>query len=400
MSGASARASLAIAGLSIASGLVLGLTTVALGIYAGPIQEAYRVGAAEAARATTAYLLCMTFGAPLCGWLIDRFGAARVSVLGATGVAAGFLAAASAGGLGSYVAGMCVAGFGAGASTYVPSTLVIRSRFPQHAALALGAYLAAVALICAITPLIVAHLIASSGWRPTLRIVALAIAVVAVPLLARCARTPQPADAVAAQGEGSASGGAALGLLSRGFWLIASVQVLTGLGFQQLYNHIVPYLLSCGYAPERAAVIFGATNATSALGFFLFGLLADRIGPRRALVAGAIVCAAGTPLLLGADVPGMASVALPAFVLLWGATCSLSNQFVPLLLGSLVEERHFAALLGLSYVIYGMAGAAGPSITGLLVDRTHGYTAAVLLAALWMLLSVLPVLSLGRTRRA
>ena len=62
---------------------------------------------------------------------------------------------------------------------------------------------------------------------------------------------------------------------------------------------------------------------------------------------GVVACAPSTPALLGAGKAGFVSAALvAAFVLFWGATCSLSTQFVPVLLGRVVGERHFAALLG------------------------------------------------------
>jgi len=396
------RAWLVVAGLSLASGLVLGLTMIALGIFVGPIERAFQVSAAEAAEATTAYLLFMTFGAPLCGWLIDRFGTAPVATLGAVAVAAGCFVGSRSESLPLYVAAMSLAGLGAGASTYVPSTLVIRSRAPEHAALALGAYLAAVALLCSVTPVLVSHLLGALGWRSTLRLIALVIAVIAVPILGRLARArPTSEHAAASHGEGPvAAGSLAAALGGRGFWLIALVQVLAGLAFQQVYTYIVPYLLACGYSPARSSMIFGLTNATSALGFFLFGLLADRAGPLRALVTGAVLCGLSTPLLLGAGEAGIATLALAVFVALWGATCSLPNQFVPLLLGGIVGERHFAAALGLSFVIYGMAGAAGPPITGYLVDQTHGYTAPFLLAASLMLMSAVPALGLRRLRNA
>lgn len=392
-----------VAALAVASGLVLGLTTTALGLFVGPIQQAYHASAGEAARVVTAYLLFMTFGAPLGGWLIDRFGSAPVATVGAAAVALGCLLGSQGESLPLLAASMSLAGLGAGASTYVPCALVVRNRAGAHAALALGAYLAAVSLICSVTPIVLSRLLAVLGWNSTLRWVAVVIAVVTVPLTWRMARTTSLApEAMMGRADRlSTHRGVAAGFGSRGFWLIALVQVFTGLGFQQVYNHVVPYLTSCGYAPERSAMIFGATNATSAAGFFLFGLLADRIGPRRALIAGVIVCALSTPALLGAAEAGIVRTVLVAvFVLFWGATCSLSTQFVPVLLGGIVGERHFAALLGSSYVIYGVAGAAGPSITGHLVDRTHGYGAAFLLAAALMLASVVPVLALKGVKNA
>lgn len=392
-----------VGGLALASGLVIGLTMTALGIFVGPLQDAFDVSAAEAAAATSGYLLFMTFGAPLCGWLIDRFGVAPVATLGAIAVAAGCALGSTAGSFGWYLASMSLAGLGAGASTYVPSTLVIRSRAAQHAALAFGAYLAGMALICSVTPLLVSQMVAAYGWRAALRMVALAVGVVAVPLLARLAHI-----APVAQGSDSGRGGPqtdpgtlSAEFLSRGFLLVALIQVLTGVSFQQVFTYIVPYLTSVGYSPDRASTLFGATTATSIIGFFLFGLLADRIGPRRALVSGTIVCGLATPLLLVAGQAGFAApLVLGLFVLLWGATCSLSNQFVPLLLGGVVSESRYATMLGISFVIYGVAGAAGPAITGHLVDQNHGYAAAFSLAAVLMFASAAPALALRRNEGA
>jgi predicted MFS family arabinose efflux permease len=250
-----------------------------------------------------------------------------------------------------------------------------------------------------VLPVLVSHVLDVLEWRATLRLIALAIALVALPILPWLARSrPRVPRATGVATQETVPGlTVAAGLRRRDFWLLALVQILTGLSFQQVYVYIIPYLLTAGYTADRAALFFGAANATSMGGFFLFGFLADRIGPRRAFVGGLLVCGLSAPLLLEAGKVSAAGFPVAAFALLWGATSSLSSQLVPLLLAGAVGQRAFAPLLGISFVMYGISMSLGALLTGYLVDRTHAFTVPFLLAGVLMLIGVFPTLGVRAT---
>jgi len=101
-------------------------------------------------------------------------------------------------------------------------------------------------------------------------------------------------------------------------------------------------------------------------------------------------------LLLAGHHPRLGFSAVLAFVVVWGATAPLSNQLVPILLVEAVGMRHFGTLIGISYLLYGLAMAAGPLVAGRIYDSTHGYGWAVNALAVVMALALVPTALIRR----
>lgn len=122
-------------------------------------------------------------------------------------------------------------------------------------------------------------------------------------------------------------------LRSRTFWLVAAAMVLAGLGLQSVYLYIVPFLNDAGFPTGAAAV-------------------------------------------------------------LWGATCSLATQLAPLLLLDAVGPRSYGTLLGVIFLVSGVAMAAGSTLTGHLHDTTGGYVTPFVLLSATMTIAAAPLVFL------
>jgi MFS family permease len=171
---------------------------------------------------------------------------------------------------------------------------------------------------------------------------------------------------------------------------LTALQMLAGLSYTAVYFFIVPYLLEAGYPSPFATAVFGAIGLASVAGFFINGLLADRFGARTVLLAGLLVCAISTPLLLLAR-SAFDHLAIVLFVLAWGATFNISSQLAPMLLLERLGTKRFGELFGFTNFFAGLASALGPLITAFFHDHLSGYSAAFVMSAAVMALSTLPL---------
>src|SRR5207253_2825423 len=86
----------------------------------------------------------------------------------------------------------------------------------------------------------------------------------------------------------------------RSFWLIGLAQFSFAFAASGTNLHAIPYFMGIGYGAARAALLMSLVLGIAGAGKLGMGLLADRIGARRAfvlaLVLGAAVTAGCVPL--------------------------------------------------------------------------------------------------------
>jgi MFS family permease len=133
------------------------------------------------------------------------------------------------------------------------------------------------------------------------------------------------------------------------------------------------------------SIVFGVAG----VGKPVMGVLADRIGARRALALDFAVCACGMFALLFA---ANATVAA-AFVVTYGLTIGAPLSLVPLVMAESLGLRRFGSLAGLTGLFNILGAALGPVVAGRVFDRTGGYAPAFALFTLALLLGA--VVTLG-----
>ena len=119
----------------------------------------------------------------------------------------------------------------------------------------------------------------------------------------------------------------------------------------------------------------------AALGKLGMGLLADRLGARRALVLNLLLTACGIVCLASA---ASAPVAV-GFVVVYGLTVGAPLTLAPMLVAESLGLRRFGSLAGLAG-IFNVAGAAsGPLVAGRLFDASGSYAGGFALFVLALL---------------
>ncbi|HZC46916.1 MAG TPA: MFS transporter [Candidatus Acidoferrum sp.] len=336
--------------------------------------------------------LAAGISSPAAGWLMDRIGARKVMIAGASMVALGYIALSRANSALEFLLIFIVLGVGITASTIIPTALVITNWFRANRGFALGIAFAGIPLGGTGITILANYIVLHYGFRAGYFAMAIPIVLIVIPLLAAFVSTRPDAEV----GDPALTGASDLAvpgfdvrdaIRTRSFWMIAIAEVLFATAGVGLRVHLVPYLTGIGYTPTAAAEIFGAMFVFSAIGSFAIGPFADRNGGRVMLAAAFTACAAGIAVLLGAD--HFAAVA--AFVVVFGMAREASAVLLPLAIGESLGVRRLGALLGIQALFTTFGFAAGPAIAGRIFDVTGSYTGALILFAAMALVAALAI---------
>lgn len=216
-------------------------------------------------------------------------------------------------------------------------------------------------------PLLVAAMVAVSGYRLGFAVLALpgALALVTLAWLRRAVPAPaayehpdqhEPAPAGA--------GGGAPARFPRRFWLYTAFTAVSMLGFATFgvlaYHLQVRHVL----APALIPVVYAGAMGAAALAALASGRLYDRVGLRALAIAP----------MLAAVVPVLAFTTTPALVwaggVLWGAAMGIHESTMRAAVADLVPAARRGLGYGTFAAAYGLAWLAGSTLIGALYSRS------------------------------
>jgi MFS family permease len=235
------------------------------------------------------------------------------------------------------------------------------------------------------------------GWRGAVLIFAIAVAVVAAPLIWRGCRLAEEGREAQAHQPSSRAGQVLRILRSPIYWLLAISFAMIALDHGVLLTHLLPILDERGIHGETAIL------AASMIGpMQVAGRLAMMAAERHVSnLSIAMVCYAalgiGALSLLGTSVvPAL----LVSFVLFHGAGYGVTSIVRPVITAELLGRANFGVISGLLAVPFITATAASPTIAAFVWER-GGYDRVILLALAAAgigLLSLLSAASLSARR--
>ncbi|HEX2255854.1 MAG TPA: MFS transporter [Afifellaceae bacterium] len=322
----------------------------------------------------------------LAGVLVDRFGPHRVLLAGLALQGAAVAAMGLAPGYWALLPLAFLAG--AGNSVFHPADLAILSQRVEKARLgrAFSAHVIGGAAGYAVSPVLIALIATTWGWRPAIMVAGLlALALCALLFAGRAAIRVDDAAGPSAPGTAAASQEGAAGPV-RFAQILATPVVLFAFGYFTLtatsnfgvYSFGITALTE-GYdvALALATIVVGLYQLGNIAGVLLGGMLADR-SSRHDRIAMAGMAAAGT-LMLGAG--SFADPLVGVFVLLIGSGFA-SGVTLPsrdLLVRQAASNRALGRVFGIVYSGFDVGALVAPLIYGLLLD--HGAAQWVFLAA-------------------
>lgn len=351
------------------------------------VQADFGVDRADASLPYTFTMIGFGLGGILMGRLSDRFGVMVPVIIGALGLAAGFVAAGTAATLWQFnlAQGLLIGLLGTSA-TFAPLVADTSLWFTRRRGIAVAICISGNYLAGTLWPPVMQHFIEGAGWRQTYIGIGVFCLAAMLPLALVLRPRPPVPDLPAAGPLTSVAGAAGTLGLSPGalqtLLCVAGVACCVAMSMPQV--HIVAYCGDLGYGPARGAEMLSLMLGFGIVSRLAFGWISDHIGGLRTLLLGSVLQMIALALFL----PFKGLVSLYLVSALFGL---FQGGIVPAY--ALIVREHFTpreagARVGtvLMATLFGMA--LGGWMSGAIFDFTGSYRAAFINGIAWNLLNI------------
>jgi MFS family permease len=366
-------------------GFVLaGTTTMSMGAFMAPIQDAFGWNRAEFSLGYSVHMLPGFVVPPLVGILIDRYGPRWVAVCGALafGVTYSLLATAT-GSIANWLLLWLLLGAAGQVTNITLWCAAVSSVFSSSRGLALTVVMCGTAAAASLWPLLSNWLIEHYDFRTALFAIGAAtggtVALLAwfgLSVVPRPRRpegreivTPSPAEAEA---EAVAAPGLTVreGVRSPFFYKLLVLIIVSYGVVLSLTLHMIPLLTAAGLARGTAVMIAGSYGIALIVGKLVVGAVLDRVPARFIAIATNVVLIACL-ILFAIPNPGV-PLSMVA-VLLLGIAYGMIGPTVPYLASRYLGMRSYGRLFGIATTAYAVGASVGPWLAGHVYDVTHSY---------------------------
>lgn len=342
------------------------------GLFTAPISEANGWPREIFSFAMAMQNLLWGIATPIAGALADRYGAARVLMLGAVFYAIGTLMMALTSTPVMFnIGGGILVGIGVALSSFgIVMAALGRIVPPEKRSWAFGIATAAGSFGQFIFAPLTGALIAAYGWQNALLVLAastLVIIVFALPLMVqnRTAGRPQQgeADMTMREAIGTAFGHGSYLLLVAGFFVC---------GFQLAFItvHLPPYLAEHGISKEFAGLAIGAIGLFNVVGSYVSGIIGGRGEKRIPLSIIYVLRSAAIAAFILLPITPLTTIIFTASMgLLWLSTIPLTMGLVTVMFGT----RYMATLYGFVFLSHQIGSFLGVWLGGRLYDQLGNY---------------------------
>jgi MFS family permease len=322
--------------------------------------------------AMTIGFLAMALTSMAWGTLSDRLGPLPVVLTGSVVIAASLALASRATSLFAFqfIFGVMVGG--ATAAIFAPMMATVTGWFDTHRSLAVSLVSAGMGMAPMTMSPLVAWLVSHHDWRTSMQILAIVVAAIMIPVSLFVRRAPAleavlavPSDGAAPEAEMSV----AQALRSPQFAILLATNFFCCATHSGPIIHTVSYAVSCGIPMIAAVTIYSVEGLAGMGGRIVFGLLGDRFGAKRTLVAGLLVQAFGALAYVFARELAAFYAVAALFGFVYAGTMplysALARENFPLrMMGTVIGGLAMAGSLGM---------ASGPIAGGMIYDTFASY---------------------------
>jgi cyanate permease len=252
-------------------------------------------------------------------------------------------------------------------------------------------------------PIAATAIAADSSWREALLTMAVVPLVLVLPFAVWVVRAPRPDEEALEQlreptGLEPESTGLDLSaaLRTRSFWILAFALFAFYFYFIGVLNHLIAFLSDSGYSDAQAARRFGAAIFIGIFGKLVFGMIADRIPVKAALLVNFGLLAVASILLLYVELPGV----LTAFLIIHGFSVAAENVVLPLIVVEAFGIKHMAQIYGALMFVLLPGGALGPIFAARMFDTRGSYDLAFETFAILNVITLVALCFVRREREA
>ena len=350
----------AILGAGFAVLFFSGGSRFAFGLMLRPMSEDLAVSRATLSLAVAAFMVVSAAAMPFVGRLVDRWSLrgtiAVAAVAGAAGLA--LMGQAQAPWQVFPVYGLVYALGNAGTSI-APVVVMVSGWFVNRRGIATSAAVAGNAIGQLVIVAALASALSAVGWRNAYTILAVANAVVLLPLALLVIRPAPPLTLRQA-------------LASREYLLLAAIYAVCGFQDFLVVTHIVAFAQDQGLGDVLAGNLLAWMGVMGLLGILAAGLMADAFGAARPTAMCFLLRIAAFGLIL----PLQSAPAILAFGLLYGFTFLITAPLTVVFLGNIYGPHRLGTLTGTISMIHQIAGGLGALTGGWIYDLSGSYNAA------------------------
>jgi MFS family permease len=359
----------------VAAGGLLGCAAIggmfSLPVFLQPIARDTGWSVTGISSAMTIGFLAMACSSMAWGTLSDRIGPLPVVLTGSVVIAASLALASFATSLFEFqlIFGLMVGG--SIAAIFAPMMATVTGWFDTHRSLAVSLVSAGMGMAPMTMSPLAAWLVTNHDWRISMRIVALVVAVIMIPMALLVRRPPalESAPATPSSVPAPAEMSRAQALRSPQFIILVLTNFFCCATHSGPIIHTVSYAITCGIPMIAAVTIYSVEGLAGMGGRIAFGLLGDRFGAKRVLVLGLLAQAFGAlGYVFVRELSAFYAVAA-MFGFIYAGTMPLYSVLVrenfPLrMLGTVIGGTSMAGSLGM---------ATGPLAGGLIYDTFASY---------------------------
>jgi MFS family permease len=344
----------------------------ALAVFLQPMSDATGWSRAGISGAMTLVFLAMGVGGFVWGTLSDRYGARPVVLAASVLLVLGLSLASQARNLLEFqLAYGLLVGFAAG-GFFPPFIAVVSNWFDRNRALAVSLTTAGVGVAPMTMSPFAGWLLTAQDWRSAQLTIAILAALVLVPASFLVRQPPSAAAGAHAAADAGGGGGLSLGAALRSVPFV--VLALAFFACCAMHSgpifHTISYAIYCGVPALAAVSIYSLEGLAGLGGRVLLGMLGDRYGAKRVLVAGLLLQAlAAGAFVFARSLDEFYAVAF-FFGLAYGGVMPLyavlaRGYFGPAIMGGVIGAASLVSSLGM---------ALGPLAGGWSFDAFGTYT--------------------------
>jgi MFS family permease len=284
----------------VVAGAVLGCVAIgamfALPVLLVPMAAATGWSRTGISLAMTIGFLAMAFGSIFWGTITDRFGPRIVVLIGSCLLAVSLALASFSRSLFEF---QLVFGLLVGIATsaiFAPMIATVTGWFVTHRSLAVSLVSAGMGVAPMTMSPIAGWLVSHHDWRTALLLIAAITAVIMIPT-SLCVRRPPALQPVSGSGAGNTLAATEMSVgdavRSPQFIILLLTNFCCCATHSGPIFHTVSYAITCGIAPMTAVSIYSLEGLAGLGGRVGFGILGDRWGAKKLLVAGLLIQAFG-----------------------------------------------------------------------------------------------------------
>ena len=302
------------------------------------------------------------------GWIVDRFGPRKLMIIGILMAGTALIGLGSIRTLTGFYFFYLFNAVGYVCGGPLPNQVLLSRWFTAARGRAMGFAYLGIGVGGALVPIVAVQLVKAVGWHDTLRLLGVAIMVVALPLALVVQESPPGVAAASRRTDEHVPIRDVVRQPAFYLLLVGSMCSIAAVGGAN--QHLKLYLsLDHHYTQGAAAAVASLTLAASLAGRLGMGWLADRWPKKRVMLLIYLLVAASLPILLVATSPAGIFV----YAVVFGIGLGGEYMVIPLMAAELFGVRVLGRAMGLVLAGDGVAEALSPVLVGRLHDTSGSY---------------------------